>query len=175
MANTSRPCSDASRALISEPLRFAASTTRVPRLSPLISRFLCGKCSRRGSLPMGNSEQTAPFAAMRFASCSLSGRIDLVDAVAEKCDRHRVTVERALMRGSIYAFRQSADDAKARTAKMFREFVGILPALPGWIAASYNCERRQMQCVDVADDKQSPGRARKFASAVRGSRPIPYL
>lgn len=40
---TSRPCSSAQRAVTSEPLRKAASTTSTPLLRPLIMRFLRGK------------------------------------------------------------------------------------------------------------------------------------
>ncbi len=42
-AKTSRPCSSAQRAVTSEPLRKAASTTSTPLLRPLIMRFLRGK------------------------------------------------------------------------------------------------------------------------------------
>jgi len=42
-AKTSRPCSSASLAVMSDPLRGAASTTTVPRQIPLISRFRTGK------------------------------------------------------------------------------------------------------------------------------------
>ena len=37
------PCSSAQRAVTSEPLRKAASTTSTPLLKPLIMRFLRGK------------------------------------------------------------------------------------------------------------------------------------
>ena len=43
MAKTSRPCSPASRAVISEPLSMAASTTRTPRAIPEIRRLRRGK------------------------------------------------------------------------------------------------------------------------------------
>ncbi len=66
-ANTSRPCSPASRAVISEPLRLAASTTSVPRLIPLIRRLRCGKCDLSGCVPSGNSVARAPFAAISWA------------------------------------------------------------------------------------------------------------
>src|SRR5437868_1343703 len=43
-AKTSRPCSSANRAVISEPERAAASTTTTPRAIPEISRLRRGKC-----------------------------------------------------------------------------------------------------------------------------------
>jgi hypothetical protein len=44
-ANTSRPCSAAMRAVISEPLRLVASTITVPRARPEITRLRIGKFS----------------------------------------------------------------------------------------------------------------------------------
>ena len=48
------------RAVIREPLRWAASTTRVPRLKPLMSRLRRGKWPRFGGVPGGNSVTSAP-------------------------------------------------------------------------------------------------------------------
>ena len=43
-----------SRAVISEPLRRAASTTKVPRLKPAMMRLRCGKLrASRGEFPEG--------------------------------------------------------------------------------------------------------------------------
>ena len=68
MAKTSRPASRASRAVISEPERIAASTTRVPRARPAMMRFLIGKFSGREAVPIGNSLTSRPAAAIRCAS-----------------------------------------------------------------------------------------------------------
>ena len=68
IANTSRPASRASRAVISEPERKAASTTSVPRARPAMMRFLIGKFSAREWVPIGNSLTIRPAAAMRCAS-----------------------------------------------------------------------------------------------------------
>ena len=59
-AITSRPSSAACRAVISEPLRRAASTTRVPRESAAIIRLRRGKLARTGALPRGCSLSTSP-------------------------------------------------------------------------------------------------------------------
>ena len=48
-AKTSRPCSPASRAVISDPERRAASTTTTPSERPEISRLRRGKSCARGS------------------------------------------------------------------------------------------------------------------------------
>ena len=47
-ANTSRPCSAAIRAVISEPERWAASTMTTPTAAPEISRLRRGKSAARG-------------------------------------------------------------------------------------------------------------------------------
>ena len=61
-ANTSRPCSPASRAVMSEPERRAASTMTTPSASPEISRLRRGKSRVRGSQLSGISEIAAPSA-----------------------------------------------------------------------------------------------------------------
>ena len=48
-ANTSRPCSAAMRAVISDPERRAASTTTTPSEVPEISRLRRGKSRARGT------------------------------------------------------------------------------------------------------------------------------
>src|SRR5262249_2301919 len=50
-ANTSRPCSPAKRAVISEPERSAASTTTTPSEIPEITRLQRGKSFPRGEKP----------------------------------------------------------------------------------------------------------------------------
>src|SRR5262249_44995033 len=59
---TSRPCSSAKRAVISDPDRLAASTTTTPAHSPEMRRLRRGKSRARGSCPNGISETRAPFA-----------------------------------------------------------------------------------------------------------------
>ena len=58
-AKTSRPCSLAKRAVISEPDRRAASTTTVARLRPEMMRLRRGKSRPRGSHSIGISETTS--------------------------------------------------------------------------------------------------------------------
>ena len=59
-AITSRPASAASRAVISDPDRGAASITTVPALIPAMIRLRYGKCRARGSVPGGISAMTSP-------------------------------------------------------------------------------------------------------------------
>src|SRR5687768_4798421 len=68
-ANTSRFCSIASRAVIKEPEFSAASTTTMPRLSPLMMRLRYGKFSDTGGVFNGNCVTMAPpFANISAAS-----------------------------------------------------------------------------------------------------------
>ena len=78
MANTSRPCSRAARAVIREPERSAASTTRVPRLRPLIMRLRRGKLvGQRGGAGWKLGNQSAVFS-------------NLVGQVAVMCGIHPI-------------------------------------------------------------------------------------
>ena len=89
MANTSRPCSAAARAVMSEPDASAASTTRQPRARPLIRRLRRGKLRRRAACRAGNSDTSK--AALGDLRCELgvAARIDDVDAGAEDGDGRR--------------------------------------------------------------------------------------
>ena len=59
-ANTSRPCSRASLAVISAPLRSGASTTSTPQLRPLMIRFRLGKVHFAAGWPGANSLRMQP-------------------------------------------------------------------------------------------------------------------
>jgi hypothetical protein len=69
---TSRPCSSASLAVISAPLRSGASATITPRDKPLTIRFRSGNRRGRGNDPGGYSEKIAPFSRIssRSSACS---------------------------------------------------------------------------------------------------------
>ncbi len=72
-ANTSRPCSSAQSAVMSEPLLAAASTTTTPRARPLMRRLRTGKKRGCGSAPGQYSEMIAPCSAMAASSLPFSG------------------------------------------------------------------------------------------------------
>ena len=67
-ANTSRPCSSAKRAVMSEPEPSAASTTSTPSAMPEMMRLRRGKWRACGSVPTGSSAISTPRSAI--ASCS---------------------------------------------------------------------------------------------------------
>ena len=64
MANTSRPCSAASRAVTSEPDLSAASTTSVPSDSPEMMRLRRGKLAGNGGVPKVYSLSSSPSRAI---------------------------------------------------------------------------------------------------------------
>ena len=72
-AKTERPCSEAIRAVMSEPLYSPASTTTTPSEIPLMRRFREGKFGALGGVPKGYSVTRAPRAAISAASASFSG------------------------------------------------------------------------------------------------------
>ena len=69
-AMTTRPISSARAAVETAPLRRAASTTTVPRLSAAIRRLRARNRCLRGWLPGGSSESTTPASAIRPSSRS---------------------------------------------------------------------------------------------------------
>ena len=71
-ANTSRPWSMASRAVMAEPLYWAPSTTSSPQLRPLMTRFRMGKFCGNAVEPMGNSDSIRPLATISVASLRFS-------------------------------------------------------------------------------------------------------
>ena len=84
-ANTSRPCSSAKRAVISEPDLAPASTTTTPSARPAMMRLRRGKSSpaaRRRAAVRGSR----PAFASRHQAAIL-GRIDDVDAAGDHGDR----------------------------------------------------------------------------------------
>src|ERR1039457_6134025 len=71
-ANTSRPWSIASLAVMAEPLYCAPSTTSTPTLAPEMMRLRIGKFCGNATAPMGNSETIRPFTASSAASFRFS-------------------------------------------------------------------------------------------------------
>ena len=70
---TSRPCSAAQRAVMSDPLRSLASTTTTATERPLMIRFRLGKLNRRGGTDGPNSLTTAPRDLTALINCRCSG------------------------------------------------------------------------------------------------------
>jgi len=84
-ANTSRPCSSAKRAVISEPERAAASTTTTPSAIPEIIRLRRGKCRACGSSPAATRRRSRRHSPARRAN-RVFRRIDDIDAAGNHRD-----------------------------------------------------------------------------------------
>ena len=87
----------------------------------------------------------------------IDGRINAINAVAEKSDGRGAAVEGAVMCRRIDALRQAADDAKTRAAKMLREVVCISCPAVRRVAAADDRKRRQIQYIGIAIDVQEYG------------------
>ena len=72
-AKTSRPCSAAIRAVISEPERCAASTTTTPSAAPGDQPVAAGEIRARGTWPSGISEIAPPCSSSAASKSSCSG------------------------------------------------------------------------------------------------------
>ena len=94
MAYTSRPCSAASRAVISEPLARLASTTSTPSDRPLMIRLRRGKFAACGLA----SKETPTPAHCHLRSCPGPARDGAVDKVfADPCRARRWCAHRPAM------------------------------------------------------------------------------
>ncbi len=78
-AKTSRPHSLARRAVMSEPLRNAASITTVPRVMPARMRLRAGKCARERSGAHRPLAEQRPFVSHALGELGVLGRVDHVD------------------------------------------------------------------------------------------------
>ena len=154
-ANTSRPCARACRAVISEPLPAAASTTTTPRARPEMMRLRCGKCAARGGVPGGNSETSAPRAAMRSDSAAVLRGIADVQSGAAYGDGTAAGRQRGLVRGRVDAARQTAGDDQPACAPGRRAIraASARPAAVGWrLPTTAICAAAQQ--LDVAQREQ---------------------
>ena len=107
-AKTSRPCSRAKRAVISDPLLSAASTTTTPSARPLIMRFLDGKLPGDGGAPGGNSVRSAPVRAISSPQVRVGGRIVHVQPAAQDRQCPSAGFERPAVGGGVDAERKAA-------------------------------------------------------------------
>ena len=76
----------AMRAVISEPLDNAASTTRQPRVMPLIRRLRRGKFAASGGVPRGNSEIERAFLGDGVRQIAIARRIHFIEPGADDRD-----------------------------------------------------------------------------------------
>ena len=96
-------------AVLRAPLRTAASTTTVPRVSAAISRLRLRNRPRVGAQPGGTSRAPAPSRRGGRAA-SVGGRVGAVDPAGQHRDVGAVDRERAAVGGLVDAERRTGDD-----------------------------------------------------------------
>ena len=133
-ANTSRPCSAAIRAVISDPERSAASTTTTPSAAPEISRLRLGKSRARRHMPERHFGNRGPAGIEDLCQqVFMLGRIDPVVAAGQH--RHGAARKAGAMRRLIDAARQPRHDDEAGVGR---------DRAPGYLRIS---ARRRRRCA----------------------------
>jgi len=147
IANTSRPCSAASRAVMSEPEAGAASTTSVPRDKPAMMRLRCGKLGASGGVPERVFAHDQALRRDAPGQLEVAARIDAVQPRADDgdrggpCTRWRLccgALQGTLVRRRVYAQRQARDDAQARRVQRAGELARVFDALRRGVAAAHH-------------------------------------
>ena len=151
-AITSRPCSSARRAVISDPLRLAAWTTTTARHSPLSVRLRRGKWWASGGAPGRKLADQRPGCRQLAPERAVVARVRLVEPTAEHGQRS-TGGQGATVRGRVDAARESAghDDTGRRQV------------------------RRQLECHLPPCGRRQPGadRARRLGPRAAPDRPAP--
>ncbi len=153
MANTSRPCSAASRAVTRLPERRAASTMsdaqRQARDDAVAARKVL---AARGKAERHLADEAAALADLALQLVVL-GRIDIVEAAGEH--RDGAGVDRRLMRHAVDAARQARGDDEAGAADLVRE-----------LACQLGAGRRALPRADDGDGRAAAaGRCRPWRRA----------
>ena len=161
--STSRPCSAAKRAVISEPEPRAASTMITPSARPETRRLRRGKSRPRGSHSSGISETIAPYSAMRGSSGDGLGRIGLRVAAGEHADR--AGLQRGDMGALVDAAREAGDDDVARLAEAAREPVGESQAGGRGVARADDRDGRLLQALPRGRATRGSAARRRSAAA----------
>ena len=159
-AKTTRPCSAASRAVISEPLRRAASTTSTPSASPEMMRFRVGKLPPSTVVRMGSSETSAPRRSARICSNSWAvlGRVDLAQPAAHHRDGPAAAGQGTAVGGGVDAARPAADDREARPPEQLAEPLGLFQPVVGAAAAADDGHRDGVGRFQLPSDVEHRGR-----------------
>ena len=181
IANTSRPCSPASRAVISEPDERVASTTSTPFARPLISRLRRGKFCRSGGVPGRNSDSSTPDSAITCASSWWRAGYTRSSPVPDAGDGRPLAPQRAFVCGGVHAQRQARDDREPGAGQGLGEGARILAALRRRLAAADDGERRareQLAAPHEEQDRRRLGRLQqrgRIVGVVPGEELVPGL
>ena len=98
---------------------------------------------------------------------SVSGRVNAVDTMAEKCNRHCAAMQGAFVSSSIDAFGEAADDTETGGAELMCEACGIVYAAARRIATAHDGDRRQVQRADIAVNIELAWRVRNSRQHMR--------
>ena len=146
-ANTSRPCSFAIRAVISEPAH-RPPTDATPTASPEISRLRRGKSRARGSQFERHFRDRRARAEDRVEQVDVLGRIDARMAAGER--RDRAGRNAGAVGAGVDPARQPRDDDEAGLAEVAREPLGEFLARRGRIAGADDAEHRPVERASFA-------------------------
>ena len=126
-AKTSRFCSSAHRAVMSEPLFSPASTMRTPSERPLMMRLRAGKCGRSGA--EGKFRHDGAVRGDLAVKLPVFRRVDHVDAAAHHGDCPAPRREGPAVGAGVDAAGQPADDGRAPLRKLPAELLRDIPAV----------------------------------------------
>ena len=149
-AKTSRPCSPASRAVIREPDRRAASTMMTPIERPEINRLRRGKSWARGSHPSGISEMAAPSNHEGLDQFNVLGGIDTVMAAGKNGDRAGLQAGAVCCR--VDAACETGNDGKSSRTEIPRHSIGEFHASGRCVAGADDCDLWPREDVGVPTD-----------------------
>ena len=175
-ANTSRPSSMASRAVISAPDRAAASTTTTARARPERILIAFGKVMasrRRAGWILGDER---PLFGEFFGQLSMFGGIDAVGAGAPHRPTRPPGGEGPAVRRLIDATRHARYHHDAGFPKLFTKQARDLEAIGGRFARTDNSDRRQIVEATTYEEAQGwvgGGREQSRPLVVAGDQPTP--
>ena len=173
-AKTSRPCSAASRAVMSEPDDSVASTTSTPRARPLMRRLRRGKVRRARRRARRKFRHERAARRERVREVAVARGIDAVEAGAddrERCCRRCASAPRWAAASMPSARPLTMVSPPAASAR--REGFGIARALRRRVAAAHDRERRAGQQLAAAEAVEHRRRVGRSRAARAGSRHRP--
>ena len=162
------PAPSRAGAVISAPLRSAASTTTTPSDMPLINRLRCGNMPESGWPSGGDSLTNAPWAATSSASRDVFRRIDVRHARGQHADRPATGGQRPAMRGGVDAACQSADDSQPCPGKRAGPTARQSAVRTAFHAACRRCRLPAHRPVSARRARTARPAGREFPSAIAG-------
>ena len=157
----------ACRAVISAPLRSAASTTITPSDSPLISRFRCGNVPASGCARGGDFAEQRPVGGDLVGQLLVFGRIDVHHAAGQHGDRPSAGRQGAAMGRRVDAAGQPADDGQSRAGQAAGQPFGLPQAILRAVARADDAHGQGVVRPQLAADEQHARRIVNLAEHPR--------